>query len=197
MLRLARSVFAGVAHQLTQCRNRRGQVLFPDDDRHFSRALLRSYVQKHHMDVLAWCCMTTHVHVVVVPDEARDLQRVCKPRHMQYAQQGNRLHGWKVTCGTDGVSPTHWTMCPCGPRSAPSSATQPGFRAAAYACDAKGAWSHLISRPSPAAPPAAALHTAPRGRSRRLPEGCDRKRRAKVRLICLYLCVLRTGSIGA
>ena len=31
--------------------------------------------------------------------------------------------------------------------------------------------------PSPAAPPAAVLHATPRGRSRRLPEGCSRPRR--------------------
>ncbi len=36
-------------------------------------------------------------------------------------------------------------------------------------------------------PPAAALPAAPRGRSRKLPEVSDRKRRAKWRLICLYV----------
>ncbi len=47
----------------------------------------------------------------------------------------------------------------------------------------EGIWSNLQCLP--AAPPTAVLHAATGGRSRRRPEGCDRKRRAKVRLICL------------
>ena len=59
----------------------------------------------------------------------------------------------------------------------------------------EGVWSNLQCLPqpppvpSPAAPPAAVLHAATRGRSRRLPEGCYRTRRAKAPLKNLYVDV--------
>ncbi len=51
--------------------------------------------------------------------------------------------------------------------------------------------------PSPATPPAAVLHAATGGRSRPLPEGSDRTRRAKWRLFCLYVGERRSKKIGA
>lgn len=95
MPRLARTVFACVPHHVTQRGNRREEVFFTDGDREAYLGWLKEYCQKHHVEVLAYCVMTNHIHLVVVPDTDNGLQRVLKPLHMRYAQRINRERGWK------------------------------------------------------------------------------------------------------
>lgn len=95
MPRIARVVFAGVPHHVTQRGNRQGQVFFNDHDHTGYLELLRAYAQKHAMEVLAYCLMTNHVHLVVLPRTADGLHRALKPLHLRHAQRLNRAHGWK------------------------------------------------------------------------------------------------------
>jgi len=95
MPRLARVVCAGVPHHVTQRGNRRGQVFFTREDRQAYLQWLQEYAGKHEVDVLAYCLMTNHVHLVVVPTTGHALHRVLKPLHMRYAQRVNRARGWK------------------------------------------------------------------------------------------------------
>ena len=95
MPRFARVVCAGVSHHVTQRGNRRGQVFFTRDDRQAYLQWLQEYTGKHEVDVLAYCLMTNHVHLVVVPTTEHALHRVLKPLHMRYAQRVNRARGWK------------------------------------------------------------------------------------------------------
>jgi putative transposase len=46
------------------------------------------------VQVLAYCLMTNHVHLVVVPDDERALERVFRPLHLRYAQRINRNRQW-------------------------------------------------------------------------------------------------------
>ena len=94
MPRLARTVCAGVPHHLTQRGNRRDDVFFTDEDRRTYLTWLRVYAEKHDVDILAYCLMTNHVHLVAVPATEDGLQRVLKPLHMRYAQRINRAHNW-------------------------------------------------------------------------------------------------------
>ncbi len=57
--------------------------------------LSKDYCDKYQVDILAYCLMTNHVHLVAVPNTDEGLQRVLKPLHMRYAQRVNRLRGWK------------------------------------------------------------------------------------------------------
>jgi putative transposase len=95
MPRLSRAVFAGVPHHITQRGNRQDDVFFSDEDRHAYLEWLHAYCEKHDVDILAYCLMTNHVHLVAVPNTGEGLQRVLKPLHMRYAQRVNRVHGWK------------------------------------------------------------------------------------------------------
>lgn len=95
MPRLARTVCTRVPHHITQRGNRREKVFFTDEDRQAYLGWLREYAEKHEMEILAYCLMTNHVHLVVVPTTEDSLQRVLKPLHMRYAQLVNRAHGWK------------------------------------------------------------------------------------------------------
>lgn len=95
MPRLARTVCAQVPHHITQRGNRREQVFFTDDDRHAYLGWLKEYAEKHEVDILAYCLMTNHIHLVAVPTTEDGLQRALKPLHMRYAQRINRTRGWK------------------------------------------------------------------------------------------------------
>lgn len=56
---------------------------------------LKEYCDKHQLEILAYCLMTNHIHLVAVPATEDGLQRVLKPLHMRYAQRINRERGWK------------------------------------------------------------------------------------------------------
>ncbi len=94
MPRLPRTVFAGLPHHVTQRGNRRDDVFFSDDDRDSYLAWLQDYAGKHDVDILAYCLMGNHVHLVVVPGNVDSLHRILKPLHMRYAQRINRAQGW-------------------------------------------------------------------------------------------------------
>ncbi len=94
MPRLARTVLARVPHHVTQRGNRREPVFFTDDDRRAYLAWLVEYAGKQGVDILAYCLMSNHVHLVAVPPEEDSLQRALKPLHMRYAQRVNRARGW-------------------------------------------------------------------------------------------------------
>ena len=95
MPRLARAVFEGVPHHITQRGNRREDVFFTDSDRVQYLSWLAEYCKKHDVDILAYCLMTNHIHLVAVPNSDDGLHRVLKPLHMRYAQHINRKKGWK------------------------------------------------------------------------------------------------------
>jgi putative transposase len=91
MPRIARVVFPGVPHHVTQRGNRREQVFFVDTDRYAYLNCFRKYADRHDLDVLAYCLMPNHVHMVVVPATGHALHRAMKPLHMRYAQHFNRV----------------------------------------------------------------------------------------------------------
>jgi len=95
MPRLARNVCAGVPHHITQRGNRREDVFFTDEDRRAYLDWLKDYAEKCKVDILAYCLMTNHVHLIAVPATEEGLQQVFKPLHMRYAQRVNRARGWK------------------------------------------------------------------------------------------------------
>ena len=95
MPRLARTVFAGVPHHVTQRGNRREDVFFNDDHRNQYLEWLVEYCQRYHVEALAYCLMSNHVHLVMIPESEAGLQQVLKPLHMRYAQRLNRERDWK------------------------------------------------------------------------------------------------------
>ncbi len=95
MPRLARSVFPNVPHHITQRGNRREDIFFTDDDRLIYLEWLKFYCDKYDVSVIAYCLMTNHVHLVLVPHAEDGLQQVLKPLHMRYSQHINKIKGWK------------------------------------------------------------------------------------------------------
>ncbi|WP_296542811.1 transposase [Rhodoferax sp.] len=57
-------------------------------------AWLKEYAEKHQVEVLAYCLMTNHIHLIAVPATDDGLQQTLKPLHMRYAQRFNRQRDW-------------------------------------------------------------------------------------------------------
>jgi putative transposase len=93
MPRIARIVVPGVAHHVSQRGNNRQDVFFTDDDRRLYLKLLREQSQRFGLSVLAYCLMTNHVHLVVVPQQRDSLPLAVGRTHWLYTQAINRLHG--------------------------------------------------------------------------------------------------------
>jgi len=89
---MARTVFAGVPHHITQRGNRRDDVFFVEADRQRYLDLLKEYSEEKGLEILAYCLMTNHVHLVAIPRADTTLADVLKPVHTRYAQHVNWTH---------------------------------------------------------------------------------------------------------
>ena len=92
MPRQARTVIAGAPHHVTQRGNNRQDVFFADDDRRVYLDLLGEQCVREKVDVLAYCLMTNHVHLVATPEAEAALGRAVGRTHFRYTQYVNRLH---------------------------------------------------------------------------------------------------------
>lgn len=95
MPRQARVVFPNIPHHIIQRGNRREDVFFSDNDRKQYLEWLKEYCKEQKVEILAYCLMTNHIHLIAVPTTEDGLQKVLKPLHMRYAQKINRERGWK------------------------------------------------------------------------------------------------------
>ncbi len=95
MPRQARVVFPNIPHHIIQRGNRREDVFFSDNDRKQYLEWLKEYCKEYKVEILAYCLMTNHIHLIAVPTTEDGLQKVLKPLHMRYAQKINRERGWK------------------------------------------------------------------------------------------------------
>jgi putative transposase len=110
MPRLARAIVVGCAHHITQRGNNRQPVFFVDDDRRVYLELLAEEAGKHKLEILGYCLMDNHVHVVAKPHEDDSLAKGIGRTHFRYSQYINRLHkrsghlwqGRFYSCALDG-----------------------------------------------------------------------------------------------
>ena len=63
MARLARAIFPGIPHHVTQRGNGRAQTFFGDGDYQLYRDLLREHCAAAKVEVWAWVLMPNHVHL--------------------------------------------------------------------------------------------------------------------------------------
>jgi putative transposase len=70
-------------------------VSFNDEDRAAYLEWLRDYSVQPDVQILAYCLMANHIHVVAVPGRDEALQSVFRPLHSRYAPRINRARQWK------------------------------------------------------------------------------------------------------
>jgi len=93
MARMARVVIPGVAHHVTQRGVRRGDVFFCDEDFELYIRLLSKFCKQSGTEVWAYCLMTNHVHLVVVPSTEDGLRASLGEAHRRYTQYINQREG--------------------------------------------------------------------------------------------------------
>jgi putative transposase len=92
MARAARIVIGDSPHHLTQRGNNRQDVFFVDDDRRAYLKFLADQCRRYAVNILGYCLMTNHVHLIAVPRRADGLAKAIGRTHWLYAQYVNRLH---------------------------------------------------------------------------------------------------------
>jgi putative transposase len=82
-----------LAHHVTQRGNNRQDVFLTDADRTAYLQVLKHQAIKCRLEILGYCLMTNHVHLVVVPHGETALARAVGRTHFTYAQRFNADHG--------------------------------------------------------------------------------------------------------
>jgi putative transposase len=85
MARLARAVFPGHPHHVTQRGNGRATTFFDDEDYALYRNLLGRHCAAAGVEIWAWVLMPNHVHLILVPSDADGIRRALAAVHRRYA----------------------------------------------------------------------------------------------------------------
>ncbi|MGA3096499.1 MAG: transposase [Bryobacteraceae bacterium] len=89
MPRSKRVVAVGAAHHVTQRGNSRQDVFVNDGVRRAYLDLLAEHAGRNKLRVVAYCLMTNHVHLVVVPESERSLANTFRHAHGRFSQYWN------------------------------------------------------------------------------------------------------------
>ena len=95
MARISRVVVPGAPHHLTQRGNRRQATFFSEDDYRLYRALMAEWCGRCGVVVWAYCLMSNHTHLIVVPDSEKSLRQAIGEAHRRYTRHINLREGWR------------------------------------------------------------------------------------------------------
>jgi putative transposase len=95
MARLARVVAPGFPHHITQRGNRRQQTFFCDEDYQRYVELMAEWCNALEVEILAYCLMPNHVHLIAVPQSADGLGRAIGEAHRRYTRMINFRERWR------------------------------------------------------------------------------------------------------
>ncbi|MDA0207589.1 MAG: transposase [Acidobacteria bacterium] len=90
MPRQSRVVAVDVPHHITHRGNNRQDVFLSDEDRRRYQQLLADSLAPCQAELLGWCWMSNHVHLIVVPRREDSLARLVRRTHSAYTQEFNR-----------------------------------------------------------------------------------------------------------
>ena len=111
MPRRRRLIVPGFPHHVTQRGNNCRDVFYSNADRDVYLSLLKEYTAENQVDVLGYCLMTNHVHLILVPHHARALAKALGRTHNDYSRwlhirRGESGHLWQnrfFSCPLDGA----------------------------------------------------------------------------------------------
>ena len=83
----------GCAHHVTQRGVRSIDIFSHDRDRKLYIELLRKFGRAHGLRFRAWCLMSNHVHLIVVPKREESLARGIGDAHKAYSRMKNFREG--------------------------------------------------------------------------------------------------------
>ncbi|MCP4652902.1 MAG: transposase [Candidatus Omnitrophica bacterium] len=92
MSRIARLVAVDYPHHIIQRGNNRRNVFLSDDDRQHYLRLLAKYSEECACKVKAFCLMSNHVHLLLVPTDKTALAKAMQKISLSYTQYVNRKY---------------------------------------------------------------------------------------------------------
>lgn len=95
MARMPRLVVPDYPNHVTQRGNRRMKTFFCPADYQSYLDLLKESKTEVGVQILAYCLMPSHVHLVVVPEEEDSLARMFRQVHRKYSRYINFRQQWK------------------------------------------------------------------------------------------------------
>jgi len=95
MARIARVIAPGCPHHVTQRGNRRQKTFFCDEDYLAYVDLMAEWCKLYHVEILAWCLMSNHVHLIAVPETEVGLARAIGEAHRRYTRRINFREKWR------------------------------------------------------------------------------------------------------
>jgi putative transposase len=81
-----------VAHHITQRGNARRFILETDSERAVYLDLLQQGIQRHRVELIGYCLMSNHIHLIVVPQNNDALARSLKQTHGRFASYWNAVN---------------------------------------------------------------------------------------------------------
>jgi putative transposase len=79
-------------HHITQRGNNRQDVFFIDDDRQRYLSFLHEQSEKYDLQILGYCLMTNHIHLIVIPRNEDSLTKAIGRTHWLYTRSINYYH---------------------------------------------------------------------------------------------------------
>ncbi|MBU1023262.1 transposase [bacterium] len=95
MPRIARTILKNIPYHLTQRGNRQQDTFFSTDDRKRYLKWLSHYSELYGFNIVAYCLMTNHIHIVGIPQRDRGMTLTIQTVQMRHTQAVNRENGWK------------------------------------------------------------------------------------------------------
>lgn len=95
MARIARVVAPEFPHHIIQRGNRRQQVFFSEDDYGEYLKLLKKYSYRFKVDILAYCLMPNHIHLIAAPHKDGNLASAVGETHRNYTRFINFREKWR------------------------------------------------------------------------------------------------------
>jgi putative transposase len=102
-----RVIALGVPHHITQRGNARRFILDSDADRRVYLDLLRQSAERSEIELIGYCLMSNHVHLIAIPNKANVLGLALKDAHGRYASYWNAMR-----CSSGHVWQGRYYSCP-------------------------------------------------------------------------------------
>ena len=93
MARISRVVASGYPHHVTQRGVRSIPIFQTDSDRRAYLGFMAEELDRFGVEVLAWCLMTNHTHLIVVPRDSQVMARAIGEAHRRYTRLKNFSDG--------------------------------------------------------------------------------------------------------
>jgi putative transposase len=92
MPRIARLAVVGIPHHITHRGNHRADIFHDDADYVAYLGLLKDYAQTQNVAILAYCLMSNHIHLVLIPDQLESLSAMVGSTHRRFTQYYNHRY---------------------------------------------------------------------------------------------------------